>query len=77
MPLFTTSINLIAATDQDYDFLSRELEKKSFRKLNESPSRFSSNQPSLMDVTVAVSEAASHTGRKFTYSVIRDKSQRS
>ena len=76
MPLFTTSVNLIAATDQDYDFLSRELERKSFRKSGKSSSRFSSNQPSLLDVTTAVSEAASHTGKKFTYSVMRDKSVR-
>jgi hypothetical protein len=81
MPLFTTSISLIAGTDQDYDFLSRELQKKSFRKIGdrsgrrrETVSSFSSNKSSLLDVNSAVNEAAAHTGKKFTYSVMKEKS---
>jgi len=82
MPIFTTSVKLISATKKDYDGLSKELIKKSFKvspdkekywRIHEHSIIFSSNQSSLLDVAAAVSEAASHTGKKFTFSVMKEK----
>jgi hypothetical protein len=83
MPKFITSIRLQAATENDYAKLSQELEKKSFLPVRK-PSlrkadltRFltfkSSNKKSLLDATEAVSNAAATTGKKYSFTVIKDK----
>jgi hypothetical protein len=83
MPLYTTTIKLLSGTKEDYESLSNELKKKSFRapedknideKISQdSPIRLSIFQSNLMDVTTSISKAASHTGKKFTFVVRKEK----
>jgi hypothetical protein len=83
MPTYTTTIKLMSGTKEDYESLSNELKKKSFRapeekskkeRVNqEAPIRLSTTQTNLLDVTTSISEAASHTGKKFTFVVRKEK----
>ena len=85
MPTFTTSIKLLAATDTDYQKLSQEMKKKSFHPANKPkivghqseicPIIFnSSNKSSILDATTAVSEAVSSIGKKFSFTIMKNKS---
>jgi hypothetical protein len=82
MPLFTTSVRLLSASENDVENLSQELQKKSFRrssnkKINQDGNDmaviFSTNQLTMLDVSTAVTEAASHTGKKFSFSIMKEK----
>jgi hypothetical protein len=82
MAKFITSINLQEATDRDYAKLSQELKKYFFSPANKpgkslgSPLVFNSAESnSLLDTTTAVTRAASATGRKFSFTVIREKAK--
>lgn len=84
MPAYTISIKLEAASNTDYEKLSKELEKKSFQSLQMPLPRGvdtgllpfickSGNVSSLMDISCVVSKAAAHTGKKFVFTIIKDK----
>jgi hypothetical protein len=84
MSTYTTSIKLLAATETDYMQLSRELKKNAFHPVGKpafsnSDSRTHSfvfntaSKKSLLDATTAVSLAAANTGKKYSFTVIKDK----
>jgi hypothetical protein len=83
MPTYTTTITLLSGTEDDYDHLFSELKNKSFRisadkntgfvSSEDAPMILSTSQPNLFDVTALVSSAASHTGKKFSFTVRREK----
>jgi hypothetical protein len=84
MPAYTISIKLEAASNTDYEKLSSELEEKSFQSLKMPVQRSaevglspfickSGNVSSLLDLSSVVSEAAAHTGKKFVFTIIKDK----
>ncbi|HEY8734471.1 MAG TPA: hypothetical protein VIL90_07905 [Puia sp.] len=86
MPKFITSIRLQEATEKDYAVLSKEMKKNSFSPVNElkknisgglnSPFVFNStSHKSLLDTTAVVSLAAATTGKKYSFTVIREKSK--
>jgi hypothetical protein len=86
MSKYITSISLQEATERDYAQLSREMKKNSFNPVNElklnnnnrRPSAFvfnSNNNMSLLDTTTVVSLAAATTGKKYSFTVIREKSK--
>jgi hypothetical protein len=83
MPLYTATIKLIAGTEEDYSRLFDELKEKSFRpsyyanNLNNSnslsPLVLAINQSTMLEVTTSLMSAASHSGKKFSYSVQKEK----
>jgi hypothetical protein len=84
MPRFITSIKLLAATDKDYIKLSQEMERQSFLPGNkpviignQSESCEivfkSTTRISLLEATTAVSQATSRVGKKFSFTIIKDK----
>jgi hypothetical protein len=86
MPKFTTSIRLQEASEKDYDILSRELKKYLFSPVSDlkpiksgtSNSTFtfnSTSHKSILDTTTAVSNAAASTGKKYSFTVIKEKSK--
>ncbi len=86
MPKFTTSIQLQEASEKDYAVLSREMKKNFFNPVSEIKvdqkgrlvSTFvfnSSSYKSLLDTTTVVSLAAATTGKKYSFTVIREKSK--
>jgi len=86
MAKFITSIKLQEGTERDYAVLSQELKKYLFTPVSKSISNRSSgstpavvfnsdDDKSLLDTTTAVSRAAATTGRKFSFTVIREKSK--
>jgi hypothetical protein len=85
MPAYFTSIKLASATEKDYEILSREMERQSFRPVNKPkmrgsktitvPISFHSNiRPSLLDASAAITHAASATGKKYSFTIMKDKS---
>jgi hypothetical protein len=82
MAKFITSINLQEATERDYAKLSQELKKYFFSPANR-PGKSSgtslvfnsSESKSLLDTTSAITRAAATTGRKFSFTVIREKAK--
>jgi len=81
MAKFITSINLQEATERDYAKLSQELKKYFFSPANRPGKSGSSlvfnsaESKSLLDTTTAVTRAAATTGRKFSFTVIREKAK--
>ncbi len=86
MAKFITSIKLLEATERDYAKLSQELKKfffspagkAGFGKSTESTASVifnSSDNKSLLDTTTAISRAAATTGRKYSFTVIREKTK--
>lgn len=86
MPKFITSIRLQEASEKDYDVLSSELKKYFFSPVadpkagksagsNSSFTFNSTRHKSLLDTTTAVSNAAASTGKKFSFTVIKEKSK--
>jgi hypothetical protein len=83
MPVFIAKIKLLSGTENDYDRLSDELRKKSFRTPTDKESErqipsedvivMSTVQPSLFEVTSSVSVAASLIGKKYSFTVRRLK----
>ena len=86
MPKFITSISLQEASEKDYDVLSRELKKYFFSPVNDLKSKKSggnnstytfdsTRHKSLLDTTSAVAHAAASTGKKYSFTIIREKSK--
>ena len=86
MPKFITSIRLQEANENDYAILSREMKKNAFnpvsenkkdvsRGLNSTHVFNSTSHKSLLDTTTVVSLAAATTGKKYSFTVIKEKSR--
>jgi hypothetical protein len=86
MAKFITSIKLQEATEKDYAILSQELKKYLFYPVSKNTSGKSTgstsslvfnsaDDKSLLDTTTAVSRAASTTGKKFSFTVIKEKAK--
>lgn len=86
MSKYITSISLQEATERDYAQLSLEMKRNSFNPVSElkfndtsrTPSVFvfnSVSNKSLVDTTTVVSLAAATTGKKYAFTVIREKSK--
>jgi hypothetical protein len=84
MPRFITTIQLYNADEKDYQTLHSELKKASFIEVKRSSgkSKLSSNEKeeynregniTLQDVTDAVLKAAVKTGKKYSFTIIRNK----
>ena len=84
MPTFTTSIKLYSATETDYQKLSQELQKSHFSPATVphapkgkavKPSHLfrCTSRNSLLEATTAVSHAASMTGKKYSFTVMKEK----
>jgi hypothetical protein len=84
MPKFITSIRLQEANERDYAVLSREMKKNAFNpvsenKLSETNGITSSivfnttSNRSLLDTTTVVSLAAATTGKKYSFTVIKER----
>jgi len=83
MAKFITTIQLHDADEKDYEKLNRELEKESFKK--EKQAKKNKQQPAgkekykregkltIQDVTKAVLKAAVKTGRKYSFTIIKNK----
>ena len=86
MPKFITSIRLQEANEKDYAILSQEMKKNSFNPVSEHKKNTSggvnstfvfnsTSHKSLLDTTAVVSLAAATTGKKYSFTVIREKSK--
>ncbi len=86
MPKFITSIRLQEASERDYALLSREMRKNAFspvseNKLTSSSGMISSvvfnstSNKSLLDTTTEVSLAAATTGKKYSFTVIKERAK--
>jgi hypothetical protein len=86
MPKFITSIRLQEANERDYAILSRELKKNSFSPVSENKSNgsgevissvvFNSNSnKSLLDTTTEVTLAAATTGKKYSFTVLKERTK--
>jgi hypothetical protein len=86
MPKFITSIRLKEASEKDYAVLSREMRKNSFNPVSENKKNTSggpdttfvfnsTSHKSLLDTTAVVSLAAATTGKKYSFTVIREKNK--
>ena len=82
MPKYTTTIKLTSGTDKDYELLSQELVKKNFIVCRtdihtgsgrEKQITLAATGSNMFDVTAMVSASASRTGRKFSFSVRKEK----
>jgi translation initiation factor 1 (eIF-1/SUI1) len=81
MARFITTIELFNADQKDYETLQSELKKQSFtrRALQQSdslPVKEEYNREgniTLQDVTHAVLQAAAKTGKKYSFTIIRNK----
>lgn len=85
MAKFTTTIELYGASEQDYNTLHSELQKRSFvaakgnsaKEKPASPRKDEFNREgniSIEDVTDAVLRAAGKTGKKYSFTIIKNKS---
>lgn len=68
---FITRVQLQGAQPTDLEKLDIEMERESFKKVNGSYNLH--GNISLLDVNGAVSRAANRTGKKYSFTVIRDK----
>ena len=83
MPKFITSIRLQEANERDYANLTREMKKYSFQPVSENKSGIrassyvfnSTGNKGLLDTTVVVSQVAASTGKKYSFTVIKEKSK--
>ncbi len=84
MPTFITSIKLLAASDADVVNLNKAMKQKSFVPKNDqgaqkqspaNPIVFTTTKANLLDATADVSRAASSIGKKFSFTIIKDKSR--
>lgn len=78
MARFITTIQLHDADEKDYKNLDNELKKKSFieTKHYRNPRKEEYNKEgniSIQDVTAAVVSAAKRTGKKYSFTIIRNK----
>jgi hypothetical protein len=86
MPKFITSIRLQEANEKDYAILSREMKKNAFNPVLENRKNtpgglgstfvFNANSnKSLVDTTTLVSLAAATTGKKYSFTLFKEKSK--
>ena len=85
MPIFITSIKLLAASEADLANLNEAMKQRSFHpKDYEDPQKqpqqnsmtyVSSTKSNLLDATTDVSMAASSVGKKFSFTIMKDKSR--
>jgi hypothetical protein len=86
MPKFITSIRLQEANERDYAILSREMKKNSFNPVSEHKSNEtgevissivfnSTSNKSLVDTTTEVSLAAATTGKKYSFTVLKERTK--
>jgi len=75
MARFITTIQLHNAAETDYETLNFELEKQSFRGTKTSGKREYNREGNvtLQEVTNAVLKAAEKTGKKYSFTIIRNK----
>lgn len=83
MPNFITRIELLAASQKDYQKLEEEMKKASFKDVKTpqvrkpaiaAPREFNRNgNITLLEVTNATARAARKTGRKYSFTVIKEK----
>jgi hypothetical protein len=81
MTKFITTIQLLNATEKDYNELHRELEKQSFKeKRKESKDAVPGQRQyktegnvSIQDVTGTILKAAYKTGKQFSFTIIKNK----
>ena len=80
MARFITTIELFNANENDYQTLQTELKKYSFTRrtlqTGDLPGKEEYNREgnvSLQDVTYAVLQAAYKTGKKYSFTIIRNK----
>lgn len=83
MPNFITSIKLLSASENDYQKLFTEMGKRFIYPSNKQGLSKSntdkiyifndSRHESLLEATIAVSQAASQTNKKFRFTIIKDK----
>ena len=85
MPTFITSIKLLAASEADLANLNEAMKQRSFHpKFYEDPQHHphqnsieyvSTVKSNLLDATTDVSMAASSVGKKFSFTIMKDKSR--
>ena len=85
MPTFITSIQLLAASEADVANLNEAMKQRSFHpKFYVDPQHHpyknsieyvSSAKSNLLDATTDVSMAASSVGKKFSFTIMKDKSR--
>lgn len=85
MPTFITSIKLLAASEADVANLNEAMKQRSFHpKFYEDTQHHphknaieyvSSAKSNLLDATTDVSMAASSVGKKFSFTIMKDKSR--
>jgi hypothetical protein len=83
MPTFITSIKLLAASEADVANLNEAMKQKSFLPKDylvphshKNAIEYVSNAKSnLLDATTDVSMAASSVGKKFSFTIMKDKSR--
>jgi hypothetical protein len=86
MPKFITSIRLQEANEKDYAVLSREMKKNAFNPVHDNRKHksvgsnttfvFNTNSnKSLVDTTTLVSLAAATTGKKYSFTLLKEKSK--
>jgi hypothetical protein len=77
MTTFTARVELLNASPKDYDLLQTEMKKETFaagNKASDGHVEFKcKDKGSIREVIDAVLRAASKTGRKFTFTVMKDK----
>ena len=77
MPNYLIDINLIAGGPADYAKLSIEMKRNSFRTVagdgSVAANNFFTSRESIVDVMTDVSRSAHSTGKKFRFTVIREK----
>ncbi|MFT3933373.1 MAG: hypothetical protein QM726_07155 [Chitinophagaceae bacterium] len=82
MPSFITRIELEAASQKDYQKLEEEMKKAAFKDMrknglrktvNQVPLEFNRHASSLLEVTGAATKAARKTGRKYSFTVIKER----
>jgi hypothetical protein len=85
MPTFITSIKLLAASEADVANLNEAMKQRSFHPRYDldpqhhphknSIDYVSSVKSNLLDATTDVSMAASSVGKKFSFTIMKDKSR--
>lgn len=83
MPSFITRIELLSASQKDYQKLEEEMKKASFKDVKKGSSRkqaiatpleFNRNgNYTLLEVTDAAVKAARKTGRNYSFTVIKER----
>ncbi|HTL06997.1 MAG TPA: hypothetical protein VL307_02030 [Chitinophagaceae bacterium] len=83
MPSFTTRVELQSASQQDYQTLQEEMKKAAFKHVKKTsaarpslaaPLEFNRNgNITLLEVTNATARAARKTGRRYSFTVIKEK----